>query len=278
MRPFLIALCWMFLGAAVPDQSETLYRNEVLTVTHTTQVIVIGLDGAEDTGNGVFLAAEGAKPTFQTAEVVTITTEAATVAIKCRYTNGQMADCEKLSGNRVALLESGEYILDVTVVDFDKKLFSQEEIRIKVGNGPKPPPGPKPDDDDTTDPVDPSVDVEDKYGVGLIAYSFAPDDKATAARTSVIFSKAADFLYGKPTLKTISSSKQADQTNPDRHVLAWIEQESQRAFGGNELWDAWYLQVSAALQASQTDRRQFSRSDWYQAFKEIASALEARTQ
>jgi len=167
----------------------------------------------------------------------------------------------QLDGNRIELkLASGDYRAEAKL-DFGGKEVIKR-FNFTIGTAPKPPP--KPDDP----PVPPDTDVRNEYGVGLPAYTNAPDAAASKVIAKV-YRSAGDSLYaqnGQP-LRSIDSDNPSDKANPNRNVIAWINQQT--ASVKPELRTA----LSKAFSESQA-KRQYTKADWYAAFNEIADALE----
>jgi hypothetical protein len=162
---------------------------------------------------------------------------------------------------------AGRIWIEVTVFDFKRDIFEDQQFVLDIdgtspGPGPGPNPGPTPDD------------VPNKYGLGAVAFSKAPREPGTAREYARIYRQSADFLYGRPSLKSVYSSKHEDAANPDKNLLAWIVVQQKSVSTSNaEGWKAWHLAINAALIAAQT-KTQFSREDWFAALNEISLALE----
>jgi len=166
----------------------------------------------------------------------------------------------------------GKWWIEVNVNDFDKRIWGRKTIVLDFDGGahqPNPPP-----------PVPPSppTPVPNTYGVGLAAYQHSPRDGGTASRYAAIYKQASDFLYGQPTLKFIYSSNDVHNSDPNRSIFAWIEQEKLRiACKDRETCEAWKAcreKLKAAFNESQT-KRQYTRQDWYNALNEAAKGFEA---
>lgn len=159
----------------------------------------------------------------------------------------------------------GRIWIEVTVFDFKRDIFEDQQFILDIDGtspGPDPNPGPTPDD------------VPNKYGLGAIAFSKAPREPDTAKEYARIYRQSADFLYGRPSLKSVYSSKHNDVANPDKNLLAWIVVQQKSVSTSNaDGWKAWHLAINEALIASQK-KTQFSREDWFAALNEISLALE----
>lgn len=169
----------------------------------------------------------------------------------------------QLDGNRIELKidATGKFRARAELDYGGKKVVSR--FNFTIGTAPKPPP--KPDDPPVPPP---DTDVRNEYGVGLPAYTNAPDAAASKVIAKV-YRSAGDSLYaqnGQP-LRSIDSDNPSDKANPNRNVIAWINQQT--ASAKPELRTA----LSKAFSESQA-KRQYSKADWYAAFNEIADALE----
>jgi len=133
----------------------------------------------------------------------------------------------------------------------------------------EPGPGPEP-------PTPPPSPVPNEYGVGSVAYQYAPKDAANAAKMSSIYKQSGDFLFGIPSLKFIVSSNEAHSKDPSRSVIAWINQQYDSVqcpdLATCRQWTLWKQKVSEALVESQKNR-QFTRQDWFNALNEISKAV-----
>lgn len=126
---------------------------------------------------------------------------------------------------------------------------------------------PEPDVDDDTPPV--NVDVPNEYNVGAIAFAAGPVDKALALQYAATYRAAAESLYGRPSYKFIESTKNNDT---DLNVFVWIKAQ----VGATSDWSTWSPKITTALRAEQIKRGAFTVVDWYNAFNEIATALETK--
>jgi hypothetical protein len=162
---------------------------------------------------------------------------------------------------------SGRIWIEVTVFDFKRDIFEDQSFVLDIdgsipGPGPGPNPGPTPDD------------VPNKYGLGSVAFSKAPREASTAKEYARIYRQSADFLYGRPSLKSVYSPKHEDATNPDKNLLAWIVvQQKAISTSNSDGWKVWHSAINEALIAAQK-KTQFSREDWFAALNEISLALE----
>jgi len=150
------------------------------------------------------------------------------------------------------------------------KAPSIESLVVDVG-GVVPDPQ-KPDPIPVPDPPKPDVAIRNEYGVGLAAYN-AAGDAATAIKYAAIYEASGNFLFGMPSLKFIVSDNANDSKDPNKSVLAWMDQE-QKKIPSTAKWDEWKVVMRTAFLESQRNR-QFTRGDWYSAFNEVKDALRA---
>ena len=142
--------------------------------------------------------------------------------------------------------------------------FAFKQVLVELGEGPNPPPGPGPG---------PGPSVDNKYGVGQVAYDSAPQDKDGLIQFSSWYRQAGEYLYGRPSIKVIAD---ADQPNS---VFGWLA-EQMDAYPCPDVeickkWQTWRNEVNAAFVDSQK-KIQYTREDWYAAFNEVANALEKK--
>ena len=159
----------------------------------------------------------------------------------------------------------------VTVTGFNPGI-ARKRLDVQVGDTPKPPdpPGPNPPGPTPTPDV-----VPNEYGVGAVAFQFAPKVASEAKSLAAMYRQAGEFLYGRPSLKFITSDSDKDAKNPDRSVIAWLaQQQASTTLADRAAWTTWKLKLREAFTASQ-NARQYTREDWYNAFNEVATALEA---
>lgn len=166
----------------------------------------------------------------------------------------------KIVTARYLLAGEGSYVIDAISFSWDRSLD------VSIGADPIPdPPKPDPKPEPKPDPK-PNIDVSNVYHVGLVAYTSAPSDAATAKTIAKIYAVNADKLFGIGGIADIQI------------VLKLIDVQfttkqctSKEAC---EKWDVWKREVSSAILKEQTNRGQFTRQDWYSALNEISKALE----
>jgi hypothetical protein len=162
---------------------------------------------------------------------------------------------------------TGRVWVRIELIDFAAQKWDVERFDYLI-EGTAPPD----DDDDDPLPPEPNDEVPNEYKVGLVAYNAAPNEPQIAAAIADSFRKAGEFLYGRPSLKFVTSSNGRDDKNPDRSVIAWLDQQ-RNAFTSAKKWDIWAERVKQALVNSQIER-EYKKDDWYAAFNEVAAALE----
>ena len=202
--------------------------------------------------------------------VIRIDTKAANVEVICTDVNREPYQALKVSPQVWVIDKPGKWWVDVTAIDFSRAVYGRKSLTVVVGD-----PGPAPPDPTPPNPPSP---VPNDYGVGSVAYTKAPRDFSSARQYEKVYRQAGDFLFGVPTLKFVTSSNDVHAKDPNRSVLAWITQQ----YGLIQCTDAavckqwaeWRSAVSAALIESQK-KRAYTKQDWYNAFIEIATALEA---
>lgn len=206
---------------------------------------VVGIESAEEIGGYLFVD-RGRSVGRKDVVLVFADTEAANITFECTDINRLPVDYSLVSPSAISVSQAGKVWVEVVALDFDKNIYSKKTLVIESGA--------KPDTDDT------HPDVSNEYGVGAVAYKYAPD--SNVEEVADIYSRGSEFLYGRPEAKTITDS------------VAWIKEETDKAAGKE--WDAWREKISGALVASQEDRvGGFSREDWYRCLNEIADGLRA---
>ena len=207
-------------------------------------------------------------------ELILAETEAANIEFSVTNQNREPVNFQKIPPAGIFVSTPGKLWVEVTAIDFSKNIYGRQTIVVEVGSGPNPPdPGPTPPN--PPNPPVPDV-VPDKYGVGKVAFTLAPRDVATVTKYAGIYTQAADFLFGIPTLKFVTSVDDSRNNNPDSSVFAWLRQQSATVQCTDQQscqqWEAWRTAISQALLESQR-KRQFTRQDWFNALNEISQAL-----
>lgn len=219
----------------------------------------------EMVGEGVEIFVEGLKPE-----------QRQTVAIQAQYDNALVRAYNQAKPFPPITLSQnsrGHYpltrkgIFDIEILAIVDGRWSSEYLEdVQVGIEPTP------DPDNPVDPVDPipEPEIDNTYGVGLIAYRSAPNDKDSAKAFSDVYKQAADFLYGVPTIKNLYSE------NSDEDVFKWIDKQITaypcKSKEVCDKWQAWKKDVFDAMVKSQRNR-QLSRDDWHRLFMEVSNAL-----
>ncbi len=200
---------------------------------------------------------EQKKPTLPTASkqtMVTVTSEAKNVAVFADDINRDPVVLVQVAKNKW-LVPPGKCWVDVRAIDFDKNIYETTKI-VVVGVGGKP-----------------SEPVANDYGVGQVSADTAPLDKQTRSLVAGHHRQAGEFLYGRPSLKSLSNENFDD---PGANVFAWLNEQAAAMDCPDpetcQQWARWRQAVGEAFQASQ-ESREYTRADWYKAFNEIAESL-----
>lgn len=135
-------ILWALLNAAAFGQ---------LATNAETRFIVSGIDGYKIVGE-VILAPETAKLQLQAVGYFEVKSAAAIVKVKASDSRNMPVEVKELGPGAFIVLGSGTVRVEVTIVDFDKRLFDQDEFQITIGKAPDPTPGP-------VDPVPPNQDL-----------------------------------------------------------------------------------------------------------------------
>ncbi len=262
------SLILLFLAIASPAFGQIVATSEPVTVIDAG-------DASRVVGSYLILPKGGTPTSRHAANLRYAGTDGYSVAIEASDIQREPVAVHQIDASEYLVFGVGKVWVRLTAIDFENRKFSVIETLVEVGAViPDPPPDPP----DPPDPPPIPDDVPNAYGVGKVAYELAVrDDGQTLTTYRNIYTRAADFLYGIPSLKFVISSNSADSMNPDRSVLAWMRREfsliqcTDRA--KCEAWKEWNVAVLKAIDAAQT-RQQFSRADWYQVFGEVSAALE----
>lgn len=258
-------------GSAFPDDA----------VTFSTVIAAEQDETCERIGSWTIIPA-GVEFKLQKIGVVRIDDQESSYAVKARKSLFELADGISEPEPRIFVIEgNGKYLVEVMRFNSRTGAIYSDEGVIDLGDEV---PDPDEDDDeddeeDDPDPPVPDVDVANKMGVGKIAYRLAPrNDAKTLKQYQAIYKQAADFLYGIPTLKFVSSSNSAHASDPNRSVIAWLNQEYEKTQCEDEetckAWERWRLGVADAINKGQASKS-YLKNDWYDAFNEVSSALGA---
>jgi hypothetical protein len=236
----------------------------------------------QSNSNGVILVEKDSKPKVQAVGSIQVVTQAQEVKIEAEDSKrNPLRTVERTSpeesprewivygaGEVWVRIDTKQRVLneDGLLVDI---LWDTKRLNLTIGSTPEPD-----DDDDPPGPEPEPTDISNEYKVGVPAYNAAPNDPQIATALADTYRKAGEFLFGRPSLKFVTSSDSADNSNPDRSVIAWLDQQ-RNAFTSAKEWDVWAATVKKALVLSQSTR-QFTKTDWYNAFNEVANALEVK--
>ena len=278
----MFAKVWLALimfAVAVVDRSMAFAQ---LEVTFTPGYRVDGLGEVSRVGDACIANAQP-KISARAVGVLRIVTEAASVDLDVSdVRRAQYSPALDESAPGVYVIDQpGKWWIEVRAVDFERQIFSVKKLTVDVAGDPKPddPDPPDPPGPDDPDPPEPDAPIANDYGVGKVAFDKAPDDPAAAKHYADIYRRAADFLFGIPSLKFVVSSNDAHSRDPNRSLMAWISQQYDLVQCRDQAtcaqWSQWQRSISAALVNSQT-RRQFTRDDWFAALNEISRGVAAR--
>lgn len=146
--------------------------------------------------------------------------------------------------------ESGRYRVRAYAVNKTTYGIESQKITIDVEGGEAP------------------ADVDNRYGVGAVAYSAAIATPMELKAAAKVYREAANSLFGTPVIRTVSPATNSNS------VFRFIQTEIGRL--NNQDWKQWRVELDRAFYLSQTNR-QFSRQDWYAALNEVAEALELKS-
>lgn len=179
------------------------------------------------------------------------------------------------SKTRYEIRGSGKVWFEVTCIDFKTNMFDEKEIVIDLDAGNDVTPDNEEDvDDNPFDPPSPpgpkEYDGPNKYGLGKVSFDNAPRYSADIVKT---YNDAAEFLFGRPSIKVMSIRKGDRRANTDYVLPVWIHLKMKPIYQSDERWKKWYEAVMSKLMKMEETT---STKDWYGAIKEIAIGLEAR--
>ena len=222
-----------------------------LAVESQNAVQLSGISEAKTIGNAVFVASDATVAKLPVI-LITATTDAANITFEASDQSRLPVEFQQLTPNIIAVRSAGKTWVDVTAIDFAKNIYARKLLVVELGDAPDPPP----------DPPVPDNEIDNTYGVGKIAYEEAPAD--SCEKVAATYRQAADFLFGRPTAKTVEQ------------CIDWLDAEITLVTNASTDWRAWQLEIGVAMMESQRQRQGFTRDDWYASFIEIAKALEAR--
>lgn len=227
------------------------------TVMSTEKVVVTTelVDSSGKIIDSAVIPGTPSAPVIEKQTLVTVKTKAANVSVFADDINRDPVELIQV-GKFTWLIPPGKIWLDVRAIDFEKNIYETTKLNV-VGVGPK-----------TDAPL-----VANEYLVGQASADNAPLDKVTRELVASHHRQAAEFLYGRPTLKSVTSE---NDDSPDTNVFAWLNLQAQNMQCPDletcKQWATWRQAVGQAFQESQ-EQRQFSKADWYKAFNEIAESL-----
>jgi hypothetical protein len=271
---FIFLLLLLLLG--LTDQAAA-----QVTLTGQVESRLVDSAGVHVEGGRVYLKA-GSSLATEDVILFRVDTEAGKTTIIAReITNFPPVTVppEAISDTSYEITQRGKWWITAKVHDREKDIWGEAELFLELGGTTPKPPGPNPPGPNPPGPNPPPPSpVPNAYGVGQAAYQSAPRDIATAARYSVIYKQAADFLFGVPSLKFVYSSNDPQNNDPARSISAWIAQEQSKIPCTDkatcDAWKACREKVKQAFFASQSSR-QYTRQDWFNALNEVSKAFEA---
>lgn len=235
------------LVAAIVALHATIALGQLSVSTKNVSQIV-GIDSAENIG-GVLFVDNSTTVAKKNVVLVFADTEAANVTFEVSDQQRSLVPFEQIDESVISISKSGKSWVEIVAIDFERQIYSKKIVVVELSGS------------------SPSIDVipdnvKNDYGLGLTAYTFAPDENKEAV--AGIYEAAAEFLYGRPEAKTVAES------------LKWIQEQTKSVVTKEDQWMEWQSKISDALLKSQEDRvGGYSRENWYQAFNEIALALRA---
>jgi hypothetical protein len=231
--------------------------------TFEVQTLTITREGAEI---GVVESQTAPKPAGQTA--IKLIEVSAPTAVLSFFTvrEGAIENAEssftQIENGTWIVSKGGRYLVRASVFDVDfvnQTVDRREESKTIEVSG--------------AAPIPPSPDVENTFGVGAVAASFAPNDPDTRAEVRELFRQAANFLYGNPTLKTVDN---ANGNSADNNVFIWLGAHMSKMDCPNEEtcadWALFQVELSAAIERAQ-ESKTLDRAEWYRLFHEVRSAI-----
>ena len=187
--------------------------------------------------------------------LVKVTTDASNIRVKCRT-----ATVKDLGNSIYGISKPGNHIVEVMVIDFDKKYWDEQDVEVQIG---KPDDGDNNDDgeaDDGEDEPEPAPDVRNTYKLGKTAYKNSRGlDRIERDRIAEVYRQSGQFLFGRPTWKTIEEVFLWQRTKIDTKFLESMITPI------NEAQRVWCNENQCGA---------FTRDDWFAAFEEIAEAVE----
>lgn len=255
---FCLLSSFLVLVLSISAIAQDLSVKAVKLKTISTQRIVRTVKVFDENGvelSSTPISGPESKPVESQSNVVLVETEAANVRVTAEDSNRNPVSVKKLGGGRYGLANNGTKTwVRVTAIDFKANIFDELTIVVEPVKPPKP-------------------DVDNKYGLGVVAATFAPMDAKTRKEVSSHYRQAADFLFGIPTLKAVQSQ---NENSTDSNVFVWLSNQAQLMQCPDqatcEQWAKFRSELAKAIVVSQK-ARQFTRQDWHSAFLEISKAV-----
>ena len=179
---------------------------------------------------------------------------------------------------------SGKSLVIVSAWDAATGWSQQTDLRVDAGNGPNPPPdppGPGPDPDPDPDPPTPDPDPPtpsdysgpNKWGLGKLSFENAPENNKTVTS---IYKDAAGYARGHPEVKAITVESGHPWAGTDKIISIWIGDKMNPVASADSRWVDWYTKVHEKLDELAKAKKIRFTTDYYEAFFEIASGVEAK--
>jgi hypothetical protein len=266
-----LALCILFAAS----HSAAALQLEVIAKPST---VIAGLKDPQIVGD-LLIVSEASKPDYRSAMLIYIETDAANVEVEIEDSTRSPVSADQVADGVWMLSTPGKYWVEVTAIDFSKNIYSKKKLTVEVGKAPQPPPGPDPPGPGPGPTPPPDVDVLNEYGLGQALFQSAPRSAAELRAYAEIYRRAADFLYGIPSLKAVIYPGGFGHGDPARDVAAWINSQTAAVQCTSpeicRSWGVWRGELNRLVQESQNRRGHFTREDWFAAFREISAALDA---
>lgn len=252
--------CNSMLVAQIPES--------VATISATVQSKLTGVASVQLVGSTALVQVKDGETLGQTpvGVVKCVSGNDSTVKVKASDSNRESVEVIKVANDLWVINSSGKIWVEVVVHNFNVKpvVWEEQTFVLNIGDTPEPTPDPGP----TPGP--------EKYGLAAVVRKHAPRDAAAAVQYANMFVEAGNFLLGRPSLKSVYSSKTADNADPNKSVLAWIVKRhteiSSTSSSANK-WKLWFDELNKELVESQRRQTQYLREDWVAAFAEVSQAL-----
>ena len=169
------------------------------------------LDGAtsvKTVGDHV-LVPTSSQVVFKPVGIVIVTTVAANVEVAVTDETRTPVEVEEIDKNVFCLEKPGKYWVDVTVIDFDKNIYSRKQIVVTVGTVPPTPTPPGPGPGPAPSPNGPFEGLAAK--VRNVSVSMQPDAKFSLAN---VFETAAAKLASREFLQLSQAANYINTNSP----------------------------------------------------------------